>query len=255
VYTWEPNSNSGKPLFVLAEKSVEFDYIFVDLPEFEQHSPEYLRINPKGTVPALLHNGRILTESTPMCEYIDAAFPGPRLAPADPAGRYEMRRWCRLADRAAESVSVIGWHVHLGPMVRAKPKEEFERMLARIPTRERQVSWRAAVERGFSEAQLRDARAAVCAFVLRMEACLSERSWLAGEQYTLADILTFTNFYALPLNFPEVASEEIAPRVLEWLRRIYARPATMETFATARGLARRAFDVRDLLGPPRDKLA
>jgi len=252
VYTWEPNSNSGKPLFVLNEKGVAFDYHYIDLIEFEQHSPDYLRLNPLGTVPAFIHGSKSLTESTPLCEYIDAAFPGPSLTFPDAAGRYEMRRWCRLADRAAESVSVIGWHLHLGPMVRAKPREEIERLVARIPTRERRISWLAAVDGGFSDDQLDQARQAIGAFVSRMDAVLAQRAWLAGDRFSLADIVTFTNFYALPMSSPEFASEEVAPHVLEWLRRIYARPATMRTFSLARGLARRAFEIRDMLGAPRE---
>lgn len=250
VYTWDPNSNSGKPLFVLNEKGVEFDYCYIDLLEFEQHGPDYLAINPSGTVPALVHRGLVLTESTPMCEYIDAAFDGPALSPSSPAARYEMRRWCRLADKAAESVSVIGWHLFLGPMARSKSPEEFDRIVARIPTRERQISWTAAVNNGFTEQQLSEARAAVGAFVKRMDATLAQRDWLAGDMFSLADILTFTNFYALPLSFPEFATESHAPHVLAWLRRIYARPATAKTFSLARSIARRSAEVQALLGVP-----
>ena len=51
VHTWEPNSNSGKPLFALAEKGVAFEYHYINLTDFEQHAPEYLKLNPAGTVP------------------------------------------------------------------------------------------------------------------------------------------------------------------------------------------------------------
>lgn len=252
VHTWDPNSNAGKPLFTLGEKGVEFDYRYVDILEFEQHSPAYLALNPNGTVPSLVHGGLILTESTPMCEYIDAAFDGPSLVPADPAARYAMRRWCRRTDAAAEAVSVIGWHLFLGPMVRAKPAEEFERLLARIPTRERRISWATAAKATFTDQQLADARARVGSYVRQLDDALARSTWLVGEQFTLADIMTFANFYALPSSFPEFATESHAPHVLEWLRRIYARPATMKTFGLARSIARRAFDIRDELGPPRE---
>ena len=39
VHTWEPNSNSGKPLFALAEKGVAFEHVYIDIVEFEQHLP------------------------------------------------------------------------------------------------------------------------------------------------------------------------------------------------------------------------
>ena len=60
----------------LTEKGVPFHYHYIDLAKREQHSPAFLQINPHGTVPALVHDGRVITESTPMLEHIDEAFEG-----------------------------------------------------------------------------------------------------------------------------------------------------------------------------------
>lgn len=255
VHTWDPNSNSGKPLFVFNEKGVEFDYHYVSLTDFEQHAPEFTAINPEGTVPALVHGGRVFTESTPMCEYIDAAFDGPSLVPGDAYERYRMRNRCRRTDKAAEALSVIGWHLFLGPMVRSKPPEEMARLIARIPTKERRISWQTASQATFSEEQLANARARVGEYVRELETELAQGRWLAGDAYSLADILTFANFYALPAGYPEFATEQYAPHVLDWLRRIYARPATAKTFGMARSIARRAFDIAKGLGSPMAEVA
>ncbi len=247
VYSWDPNSNAGKPLFTLNEKGVPFTHAYINITDFEQHTAEYLAINPAGTVPTLVHDGITLTESTPMCEYIDAAFDGPSLVPQDPYLRYEMRRWCRRTDKAAEAISVIGWHRFLGPMVRAKSAEELERLLARIPTRERRISWEKASQATFSEAQLADATAKVGAYVKELDTALSQSSWLVGDQFTLADILTFANFYALPMSFPDFATDEYAPHVRNWLLRIYQRPATQKTFGLAQSIALRWKDICKIL--------
>ena len=61
VYTWEVNSNSGKPLIFLKEKGVEFDFHYVDVLQFEQHQPEYLALNPDGTVPPYVVDFAIIT--------------------------------------------------------------------------------------------------------------------------------------------------------------------------------------------------
>src|SRR6185312_4382786 len=79
LYHWEPNANSGKPMLALAEKGVPYQSHYLDLLSFDQHSAQYLQINPEGTIPALVHGERVLTESTPMMEYIDAEFDGPAL--------------------------------------------------------------------------------------------------------------------------------------------------------------------------------
>lgn len=248
VYTWDPNSNAGKPLFVLGEKRAAFEYRYIDLLRFEQHAPEFLAINPAGTVPVLLLGARTFTESTPMCEYIDAIFEGPRLVPASPLARYHMRWWCRQTDLVAESLSVLGWHNFMGPMVRKLPADEIERLIARIPTQERRISWRKAVFDGFSERQLADARARVADYARMLDHSLGGSQWLVADSFTLADILTFANFYALPLTMPDVVSAAGTPHLWGWLGRIYARPATLRTFAHARSLARRAFDVAAKFG-------
>lgn len=248
LYSWDPNSNSGKPLFVLMEKGVAFDFHYIDLLEFEQHAPEYVAINPAGTVPTLIHEGVTFTESTEMCEYIDAAFAGPRLMPDAAAERYGVRLWCRRTDIAAEALSVVGWHSVLGPMVRQKSPEELERLIARIPTEERRISWRRASQQSFTDAQLADARAAIAAYLRTLDSALRDAPWLMGDRFTLADILTFANFYSQPLSNPEACQEADLPHFYDWLRRIYARPATMRTFGLARSLARRAFDVARMLG-------
>jgi glutathione S-transferase/GST-like protein len=252
VYTWEPNSNSGKPLFALHEKGVAFEYHYINLTDFEQHAPEYLKINPAGTVPTLIHAGRVFTESTPMCEYISAAFPGIQLVPDDAKLRYRMRWWCRQVDINAAALSVLGWHNYMGPMVRQKPPEELERLIERIPTKERRLFWKTASQATFTEEQLNNARARVGAWVGRMNERLAQSPWLVGPDYTVADLVAFANFYALPLTVPEYANEARAPHYVDWLRRIYRRPATMATFAQARSLARRAFDIARRIGalPP-----
>lgn len=252
VHTWEPNSNSGKPLFALAEKGVAFEYHYINLTDFEQHAPEYLKINPAGTVPTLIHDGQVFTESTPMCEYISAAFPGISLVPQDPKLRYRMRWWCRQVDINAAALSVLGWHNHLGPMVRQKPKEELERLIARIPSKERRLFWKTASQATFTEEQLANARARVGAWVARMDARFAESPYLVGPDYTVADLVAFANFYALPLTVPEYANEERVPHYFDWLRRIYRRPATLATYANARSLGRRAFQIARQIGvlPP-----
>lgn len=73
------------------------------------HSPEYLRINPNGVIPALIHDGRPLFESGTICEYLDEVFPEPPLRPDDAYGRAAMRNWVRHADE------------RIGNLIQARP--------------------------------------------------------------------------------------------------------------------------------------
>jgi glutathione S-transferase len=74
-------------------------------------SPDYLRLNPMGKVPAITHGGAVVTESAAICAYLADAFPDRQLAPA-PADRADYYRWLFFAAgpiEAAFSNKAMGW--------------------------------------------------------------------------------------------------------------------------------------------------
>ena len=91
LYHWEPNANSGKPIIALKEKGVDFVSRYTDLLNFDQHKPEYLKINPYGKVPAMVDGDTVLYESCIINEYLDEKYGAPRLMPSDPAARAKAR--------------------------------------------------------------------------------------------------------------------------------------------------------------------
>jgi glutathione S-transferase/GST-like protein len=235
LYHWEPNANSGKPMLTLAEKGVPYQSHYLDLLRFDQHDPQYLRINPDGTIPALVHGERVLTESTPMMEYIDAQFDGPSLTPRTPLERWRMRWWMRYFDAYfAPSLSMIGWSVFVGPAVRQRDPQELRAAIDRIPLESRRIAWRKAMFNEFSTAELEESRRRVAFSIDVLERHLTGHRWIAGETYSLGDINGFNLGYALPLSQPERCNDARTPRIMEWLRSIYERPAARETWAKAR---------------------
>ena len=235
LYHWEPNANSGKPMLALAEKGVAYESHYRDLLRQEQHSPEYLKINPEGTLPALVHDERVLTESTPMMEYIDAVFPGPPLRPASARERWQMRWWMRYFDSYfGPSLSMIGWSIFVGPAMRARDPAELHAAIERIPLPARRVAWRKAMFNEFSSAELDESRRRVRFATGALEAHLAQQPWIAGGSYSLGDIAGFNLAYALPLSQPDICNDAQTPHIMEWLRRIYARPATRQTCALGR---------------------
>lgn len=235
LYHWEPNANSGKPMLTLAEKGVEYESHYLDLLKFDQHQPAYLAINPDGTIPAMVHGDRVLTESTPMMEYVDEAFDGPPLRPADPKARWQMRWWMRFFDAYfGPSLSMIGWHVFVGPSARNRDPAELEAAIARIPLESRRIAWRKALFNEFSEAELNESRRRVAFATDVLEEHLSRQPYIAGETFSLGDINGFNLGYALPISQPERCNDEKTPHIMEWLRKIYERPATKQTWARGR---------------------
>lgn len=98
LYSFMNSICTQKVFITLAEKGVPYEVQTVNLFANEQFSPAYLKIHPKGVVPALDHDGKIVIESSLICEYLDETFPEPRLTPADAYGRARMRLWSKLVD-------------------------------------------------------------------------------------------------------------------------------------------------------------
>lgn len=232
LYHWEPNANSGKPMLALMEKGVPFESHYIDMLQFDQHRPEYLAINPQGTIPAMTHGSRVLVESTAIMEYVNEAFAGPDLMPADARDRWRVRWWMKFMDQwLAPSFSMIGWSIFVGPAVRKRDPAELEAAIERIPMPERRISWRKAINGSFSEAELAESHRRVALGIDLLEQELAKRSWLGSNQYSLADINGFNLAYAIPLSQPALCNAERTPHLLRWLRAIYARPAVKDCWA------------------------
>ncbi|MEM1194699.1 MAG: glutathione S-transferase family protein [Pseudomonadota bacterium] len=89
----------------LAEKGLvegeDFERKHYDIITGQNRQDEsYIAKNPLGTLPTLeLEDGSCLTESWPICEFIEERFPDPNLIGADAQERAEVRKWCRLIDQ------------------------------------------------------------------------------------------------------------------------------------------------------------
>lgn len=241
LYHCDPNANSGKPMMTLKEKGVEFVSHYVNLPRFEQHRPEYLKVNPKGQAPTLVHDGVVITESTLMCEYIDEMFDGPPLRPATPRERWRMRVWNKYMDEEfGPALSMIAWSRFLGPMYRSHDPADIETLIARIPTEERRRSWRTAIFDLFPSGALDESLGRLQEGAKRLEAHLSRRAWLAGDDFSLADIIAFNMAGGMPVLFGALMNAELTPHCMGWLDRVRSRPAIQAALAMDRGALRAA---------------
>jgi glutathione S-transferase len=225
-YHAEPIANSLKSMIPLFEKALPFESVYVDLHKFEQHSDWFVAINPEGQVPVLDHDGVIITHTTVINEYLEDVFPDVPLRPRDPVGAARMRYWNKFVDEhVMNHVSMHGWHRMVGIIARSVESGEFEQLLERIPLPDQRKKWLDA-RSGFSESDLANASAKIEYAVDKVEAQLARTPWLAGEDYTLADI----NFYChcgmmVERMFPEMMIAERAPRLVAWRERMTARPA------------------------------
>ena len=94
-----PRACSRVTLNALEEAGLEYDDHVINIMKGEQKTPEYLSIHPGGKVPALVVDGRVLTENASILMFLDRMAPAARLLPKsdDPvesAGYYSDLIWC-----------------------------------------------------------------------------------------------------------------------------------------------------------------
>ena len=93
LYNYFRSSASYRVRIALNLKGLSYDYIPVHLRRGggEQYLPTYKAINPQALLPSLEDDGRLLTQSLAIIEYLEERYPNPPLLPRDPADRATVR--------------------------------------------------------------------------------------------------------------------------------------------------------------------
>jgi len=216
----------------LAEKRCRYEEVRLNLARFEHHQPDYLRLNPNGYVPTLVHDGVPLIESTPINEYLDETLSNRPLVPNTPGARHAMRVWTKFIDETClPAVVVPTWSQFLAPAVKSMTDDERDAALARVPLPERKDRWAKIATDGFSEQEFRDALAKLHFMAERLEAALKEREWLVGSDISLADINILPYVRRAREIDASILDPEKRPRLNVWLQRMRARDSYSEVYA------------------------
>jgi glutathione S-transferase len=216
-----------KVRITLREKGLEWDAIKVDLFASEQYDPKYLKLNPKGVVPTLVHDGVPVIESTLICEYLDEKFHDPPLVPADAAGRARMRLWSKLVDEGLfEGVTEISFSAMFRERMRNMPDDMRERRFQNIGDPRRRDRYRSTYELGVRSPFVLYAIYAYERAFMLMEEALTERGpWLLGENITLADINMMPFVARLSYLGLLTAWTSDRPRINDWWNRTQDWPS------------------------------
>ena len=148
----------------LIDAGADYQLSRIDFATAQQRSPDYLAINPKGRVPALVTDRRVLTETPAMLAFVAQSFPGKRLAPLDdPFAFAEVQAFNSYL---CSSLHVA--HAH----------------------RMRGYRW-ASEESSFADMQRMVPKSVGDGFAL-VEEHMLRGPWVMGEAYTIADAYLFT---------------------------------------------------------------
>lgn len=230
LYNFPPSTCSLKVRICLAEKGLEWTDRRLDSRDGDHLKPDYLKLNPNGVVPTLVHDGEVIIDSSVILEYLDEVFPELSLTPKDPVGRAQMRKWLRYFEEVATpAVRYPSFNRVLIHSFRKLPEEKFEKAARSRPLRKH--FYLRMGQQGFGEADIAKAIDDIRNTVERMEGVLADAGpWLMGAQYTLADICVAPLIDRMEDLGLEQVWEARHPHVSAWFRRMKERPAYREAY-------------------------
>jgi glutathione S-transferase len=189
LYHNDMSTCAQKVRFALAERRATWHSHHLDLRARDQQKPEYLRLNPTGVVPTLIHDGVVIIESTVINEYIDDAIPGPSLRPADAAGKARMRLWTKQLDEGLHAdTGVVSTAIAFRYQKLDRGPDEVEALLNNMPSPAKRERARSTIFEGVKSPLFRESILRFEALLKRMEKTLESYRWLAGDSFSLADV-------------------------------------------------------------------
>jgi glutathione S-transferase len=184
-----------------------------------------LKLNPNAVVPTLVDDGVVIIESTVINEYLDDAYFSPPLRPADAVARARMRLWTKQLDEGVHAAtSVLSSCIAFRYQKLARGEEELRKFHEQMPdSKKRERSWE-TITKGVASIYFADAAKRFDKLLADMETALAQASWLAGDEFSLADIghaPYITRLDHLQLHF----LWDRRPHIPAWYERLRQRPA------------------------------
>lgn len=198
LYSYNESGNSYKVRLLAALLKVDLEIVELDYFSDEQHSEKFLKINPKGEVPALVDGDIVLTDSAAILVYL--------------AGKYsDKNTW--WSEDLVEQAKIVDWLAFAASWV------QFGVFTARAI-----LSFKGAynglglesTEQTFKEAKIRGQKSLAI-----LDGVLKDREWLANNRPTIADIAVFVYVALAPMGD---ISLEPYPNVRAWIERIKDLP-------------------------------
>jgi glutathione S-transferase len=187
VFYYNPASRARIAHWMLEEVGAPYRVELVRFDKNEHKQPAFLKLNPMGKLPVIVHRGVVVTEGAAICTYLADAFPAAKLAPAlDDPSRGTYLRWLFFGAGCVEPALV---------------DKGFERKPVERP---------AGIGYGTYEDTLNT-----------LEQALQPGPWLLGERFSAADV-----YIGSQVGWGLMAkSLEPRPRFLTYLKQIEQRPA------------------------------
>jgi glutathione S-transferase len=226
LFTAHNSICTQKVFLTLTEKGLPWTSEYIDLFKNEQYRPDYLKLNPKGVVPTLIHDDHAIIESTLICEYLDQTFPEPSLVPATAYARSQMRRWSKHIDEGVfEATREISFSAMFREKMQGMTQEQRDGRFRNIGDPGRRARMLSTYEQGCDSPFVEQGIFAFEKLFQEMEDALAPaQDWLTGS-FSLGDINIMP--FAARLHYLKLLDVWIAhrPRVRAWWERARSRPS------------------------------
>jgi glutathione S-transferase len=191
----------------------------------DQYEPAYLKLNPNGVVPTLIHDGEPITESSLILYYIDDAFPEPPLMPREPRQRHRVRMYNKLIDEYVHnSCTILTFATAFRPAFLKMTREAWQAEINKTPLKRRAEYKRSVIEHGLDSEFVADALAHHEKLLSWMADSLKGGAYLAGDEFSNADCAVIP--YILRLELLKLSGMwDRHPAVAGWWARMRARPS------------------------------
>jgi glutathione S-transferase len=200
---WAPSPRRVR--IYLAEKGIEVERVIVDLRKGEQLHDTYLEINPRGAVPALeLDDGEVICESAAICRYFESLHPEPSLFGRTPIEIARIESWTRRIENDGYTAAVYAFR-NSGEMFRNRGAPGKWPPIPQIP----ELATRGAIMWK--------------AFVEGLDSRLAETEWIAGVEYSFADITAL-----VAIDFARAAGLSVSDacgNIARWHKAASSRPS------------------------------
>lgn len=200
LYTYPGAPNPRRVHIYLAEKGLEVEFQTVDIMKRENRRPEFMeKVNVMGGLPVLeLDDGTHIAESVAICRYLEALHPDPPLFGTTPHEIGTIDMWLRRMELNFMTPVGMVW-IHGSPLTKAVMKRQIPEVAAQN-------------------------RRVVEGFFDFLDGQLAEREFIAGDGYSIADIVALCTLdFAANLN--ALSHEPEHEHLTRWHEAVSARPS------------------------------
>jgi glutathione S-transferase len=226
---------SQKVKLVLAQKNLEWKSHPLNLLTFDNLRPSYIRLNPKGVVPTLIHGSKVITDSVTIARYLDEQFPHPKLVPAETTLQEKMKGWIDLQNQFPMRELMYGNYRGIEGFVLRRSVQIKQTLLPQLMQTNPELhdqyeaklndvrQWNSTIR---DVKEIANINVKIEAMLAQLEEQLSQTEWLCGTTYSLADVMWTAVFNRLDeLKFGYLRANNTGLALRKYLSRVRACPS------------------------------